>query len=146
METKESKIVKCIFTNEWKNPSGSLTYYHELTLENGDVGNCGALEKCPPKMREGSTLTYTIDEKNKIKIVMGGNESFASNLPYVKGKGYGSSTGGKYGVKKADDFLGYAWSYAKDFVIAGKGMSDVEEMNKVARYIYNEIGKMLDNK
>ena len=41
-------------------------------------------------------------------------------------------------------YLGYAWSYAKDLIIAGKTMKDVEELNNVARYIYSEIGKMLN--
>jgi hypothetical protein len=41
--------------------------------------------------------------------------------------------------------LGYAWSYAKDLIIAGKTLQDMEELNAVARYIYNEIGSMLNN-
>ena len=41
--------------------------------------------------------------------------------------------------------LGYAWSYAKDLIVAGKTMQDVEELNNVARYIYDQIGDMLSS-
>ena len=46
---------------------------------------------------------------------------------------------------KQEQFLGYAWSYAKDLIVAGKNSDDLEELNKCARYIYDEIGKMLNN-
>jgi hypothetical protein len=45
--------------------------------------------------------------------------------------------------KKPEEFLGYAWSYAKDLIIAGKKMKDVEECSQLAEYIYGKIKDML---
>jgi hypothetical protein len=136
---KMSKIVKCVFTNEWKNPSGGFTYYHELTMDNGDVGSCGSTEKYPAKLREGNMVEYTLEGK-KIKITL--SSAVVENNNNTKKTG---SFTGKGMVKKQDDFLGYAWSYAKDLIIAGKTMEDAEELKKMAQYIYEEIGKQLKN-
>lgn len=140
LEPKTAKIVKCIVSGEWQNPSGGITYYHELTMDNLDVGTIGKVSKYPKELSEGVTLIYTIDEKRKIKVISSSMEpqkSYNGNINKPK-PAYN-------GVKKQDDFLGYAWSYAKDLVIAGKTMEDVEELNKMARYIYDEIGKQLRN-
>lgn len=141
MSEKKSKIVKCVFTNDWVNPSGGTTYYHEITLENGDTGNCGTKEKYPQKLKEGTIIVYSIDDKRKIKITTVEDQK---PMEQQYKKTYTNQTK-TFGTKKQDDFLGYAWSYAKDLVVAGKTMQDVEELNKVARYIYEEIGKMLNN-
>lgn len=141
MKEKKAKITKCVFTKEWINPSGTLVYYHEITFSNGDVGTCGKMMKYPKELSEGTELTYTIDGTGKIKVIpntMKNSNSSNSNTAKPAGKMSFS--------KKHDDFLGYAWSYAKDLIIAGKSMQDVEELNKVARYIYEEIGKMLENR
>jgi hypothetical protein len=139
MSYKTSKVVKCIFSNEWKNPSGSLTYYHDVTLENGDTGSIGAMEKYPKKFTEGAVIDYNL-ENGKIKIVSV-NEAPKEN--YQK-KSSGNNYSGNRGTKQ-EQFLGYAWSYAKDLIVAGKNSEDLEELNKCARYIYDEIGKMLNN-
>ena len=139
MSYKTSKVVKCIFSNEWKNPSGSLTYYHDVTLENGDTGSIGAMEKYPKKFTEGATIDYNI-ENGKIKIVSV-NENPKEN--YQK-KSSGNNFTQNRGTKQ-EQFLGYAWSYAKDLIVAGKTSEDLDELNKCARYIYDEIGKMLNN-
>ena len=57
MSTKQStsKITSCKFTGDWENPSGGTTYYHELTLENGDIGSIGASTKNPAKLSVGVT-------------------------------------------------------------------------------------------
>jgi hypothetical protein len=137
MSNKNSKIVKSSFTSEWKAPNGAVLYYHELVMENGDKGTCGIKEKSPPRIWNGANVTYTIDDKNKIKIIT----SDMDNQPQqsLTPKSY------KQNTSKQDTFIGYAWSYAKDLIIAGKTMEDVDELNKVARFIYDEIGKMLQN-
>jgi hypothetical protein len=138
MSNKISKIVKSTFTTEWKAPNGAVLYYHELIMDNGDKGTCGIKEKSPPRIWSGANVTYSIDDKNKIKII----SSDMDNQPQQTTTG---KTFNKHNTSKQDTFIGYAWSYAKDLIIAGKTMEDVEELNKVARFIYDEIGKMLQN-
>lgn len=129
MKEATSKVISCVFTGDWKNPSGGTTYYHEVSLENGDVGSLGSTEKNTPKFGIGAIITYQKDG-SKLKFI-------SSNV--------GTDTRSKKAPSKAQaGFLGYAWSYSKDLIIAGKTMDDVEELNKVARYIYDEIGKMLN--
>jgi hypothetical protein len=38
-----------------------------------------------------------------------------------------------------EEFLGYAWSYAKDLIVAGKKAKDFNELKTLARAIYSEI-------
>jgi hypothetical protein len=138
MLNKNSKIVKSTFTTEWKAPNGAVLYYHELVMENGDKGTCGIKEQSPPRIWSGANVTYSIDEKNKIKII-------TSDMDNQPQQSQTSKPYGKQNTSKQDTFIGYAWSYAKDLIIAGKTMEDVEELNKVARFIYDEIGKMIHN-
>ena len=58
---------------------------------------------------------------------------------YPSGRNYSKSK------NPQEQMLGYAWSYAKDLIVAGKTMQDVEELNNVARYIYDQIGDMLSS-
>jgi hypothetical protein len=139
MSYKTSKVVKCIFSNEWKNPSGSLTYYHDVTLENGDTGSIGAMEKYPKKFTEGAIIDYNL-ENGKIKIVSTNDNPKESYQKKSSTTNYSQNRG-----TKQEQFLGYAWSYAKDLIVAGKTSEDLDELNKCARYIYDEIGKMLNN-
>jgi len=132
MSEKKSKIVKSSFSNEWTNPSGGTTYYYDIEFENKDYGAVGVTTKDSDRVLVGQQVTYTING-NKIKIVAVDNEP---KKPTYAKKGYKTSQ---------ESMLGYAWSYAKDLHIAGKSMQDIEELNKMARYIYEEIGKMLDN-
>ena len=138
MSNKNSKIVKSTFTSEWKAPNGAVLYYHELQMENGDKGTCGIKEKSPPRIWNGANVTYSIDDKNKIKII-------SSDMDNQPNQSQPSRSNNKQNTSKQDTYIGYAWSYAKDLIIAGKTMEDVEELNKVARFIYEEIGKMLQN-
>lgn len=153
MADKTSKVTSCIYTSEWKHPSSSaVTYYHKLTLENGDVLDCGTTIKDHPKIAEGRTLTYSANG-NKMKLTSSDYEG-KSPAPISNGattksapagaKSYPAKSSGGYG-KKPDDFLGFTWGYAKDLIIAGKTMDDVEELNKVARYIYSQLKDMLHN-
>jgi hypothetical protein len=145
MAQKKSKVVKCVFSNEWKNPSGSLTYYHDVTLENGDTGSIGSMEKYSKKFTEGTIIDYTL-ENGKIKIITMENNSNQKNNNYQNNATkQGNSNYSNPRPTKQEQFLGYAWSYAKDLIVAGKNSDDLEELNKCARYIYDEIGKMLNN-
>ena len=130
MAEKTSTILKCTFTKEWKNPKGAIVYYHLLQLENGDVGNIGTMEKTPAKIKEGTKITYELND-DKLKLV----SDFSSS---AKSKGGG---GGVYKKREMTDeeFLGYAWSYAKDLIVAGKKAKDFDELKTLARAIYGEI-------
>ncbi len=152
---KKAKIIQCVFTSEWKNPSNTMTYFHDLTFENGDKGACGVMEKYHRKISVGALVEYTIDERMKIKILSSNMDvsttTQASNTNYPSNNNNAAARsqspaprGGGY-AKKQDEFLGFTWGYAKDLIIGGKTMKDVEELNKVARYIYNQIGDMLAN-
>lgn len=135
MKDNTSKISSSVFSNEWTNPSGGTTYYYDITFENGDSGSIGVTDINSEKVRVGTELTYTIIN-GKIKVQQMPNTptpKYTGNRNYSKGK------------NSQEQFLGYAWSYAKDLIIAGKTMQDVDELNKVARYIYNEIGDMLNS-
>jgi len=130
MKEKTATILKCTFTKEWKNPKGAIVYYHLLQLDNGDVGNIGTMEKNPSKIKEGTKITYEIKD-DKIKLVVD------SGYKATKSKG----GGGAYRKREMSDeeFLGYAWSYAKDLIVAGKKMKDFKELKDLARAIYGEI-------
>ena len=131
MKEKTAKILKCTFTRDWLNPKKQLVYYHLLQLDNGDVGTIGTMEKTPDKIKEGTTINYTIDG-DKIKL------STESAFQAKKAK---SGGGGIYKKREMSDeeYIGYAWSYAKDLIIAGKKMKDFKELKELARAIYGEI-------
>jgi hypothetical protein len=132
---KTSKIAKSTFSNEWTNPSGGTTFYYDIVFTNGDSGSVGVQDKLSDnKIKVGKELNYEIIN-GKIKVNQMSNTpktDYSSNKTYSKPK------------TSQEQMLGYAWSYAKDFIVAGKTMSDVEELNQVARYIYNQIGDMLN--
>ena len=157
---KQSKISFVKFTNQWLNPKTNQTiYYHEVQLENGEVGTCGTITQMPPKLSVGSVITYEM-EGTKMKVHtssghpaeqqtsysqpakqtnVGYNKAKKYNKPYTAG---GNKSGGR--SFSQEEFLGYAWSYAKDMIIAGKKSKDLEELNKMATYIYERIGVMLN--
>ena len=130
MGDKKSKITKSVFSNEWTNPGGGTTYYYDIEFENGDKGAVGVSTKDSDRVLVGQNVMYKMNG-NKIKITEVIREFTSSKKTYGKKLSH-------------DSFLGYSWSYAKDMVVAGKTMEDVEELNNMARYIYNEIGKMLN--
>tara|TARA_B100001778_G_C18302272_1_gene500379 strand:- start:37 stop:489 length:453 start_codon:yes stop_codon:yes gene_type:complete len=130
---KSAKIVKSVFSNEWCNPSGGTTYYYDIELDNNDAGAVGVTTKDSERVQVGQKIKYNING-TKIKVVEVEKEA-VQKTSYKAYKGKNSQ----------ESFLGYAWSYAKDLHIAGKTMEDIEELNSMARYIYDEIGKMLNN-
>lgn len=132
---KEAIVTKCTFNSEWLNPaSKKIIYYHELIMDNGDKGVCGTIEKYSSRIEVGAKLEYTINPNGKMTLSSSSNDKKLEEKPKGAAK-----------IKGQEAFLGYAWSYAKDLIIAGKTMDDVDELNKIARFIYNELGKMLSN-
>ncbi len=131
---KTSIIKASTFSNEWKNPSGGSTFYYDIVLANGDTGSTGVAQKDSPKIQVGTEITYTLNGL-KLKIV-NVESSAAPSANGFKAKSKPSAQ---------DQFLGYSWSYAKDLLIAGKTSNDMDELKAMAEYIYNNIGKMLNN-
>jgi hypothetical protein len=103
---KKAKITRTTFKNEWTG-NGNTVYYHDIELDNGDKGSIGSKEKMPARLNPGTELTYTIDG-NKIKAV-----NAASG-------GGGFTGGGKKGPDPKVQIVGFAMSYTKDLIVAGK--------------------------
>lgn len=139
---KLSKIKSVNFTSEWKSPAGSSVYYHEIELENGDIGNVGRNKKLPDDMKVGSEIEYSISDK-KIKFVksMNNNESsYKSNNKY-----YNKGNNNYNNNKGPESYLGYAYAYAKDMVVAGKtSKEDLENLQHIAESIYSHITSLLN--
>lgn len=135
---KRAKVTSCKFTSEWLNPaSKKIIYYHEVMLDNGEMASCGTMEKNSTRIEIGAELEYSINDNGRMVL------HSSSNDKKEEPKTEASNSNKSNRIKGQEAFLGYAWSYAKDLIIAGKTMEDVEELNNVARFIYNEIGKML---
>jgi hypothetical protein len=131
---KTSTIKSSTFSNEWKNPSGGSTFYYDIVLENGEKGSTGVAQKDSPKIQVGTEITYALNGL-KLKILNVESTSASTSVVY-KPKSKGSSQ---------EQYAGYAWSYAKDLLIAGKTSQDMDELKAMAEYIYNNIGKMINN-
>jgi hypothetical protein len=149
---KFAKVVSCTFNKEYLNPiSKKIIYYHDIILDNGDLCNIGTMDKNSTRIKKGAILEYTIDASAKTKVISSSNDAkkiaeAAVEIKKEKGlKAQRSFESDKQRIKGQEAFLGFSWSYAKDLIIAGKTSKDLEELNEVARYIYNEIGKMLNN-
>lgn len=141
---KVSRIVKVNFDSEWTPPAGGRTiYYHYIEFENGDAGNVGRTSKLPRDMKEGLEIEYSM-ENNKIKYVgmsgiTQGNPNSRENT-----KSYSKNFQKK---AKPEDFLGYAYSYAKDLVVAGKTKKeDIKNLKEIAEEIYYHIAEILQDK
>jgi hypothetical protein len=144
------KVASCKFDKEWLNPiSNKIIYYHDVITDTGHICNIGSMEKNSIRIRKGAMLEYCIDEKCKTKLISSSNDAKKISEAAVKNKEEKveklmNENSDRQRIKGQEAFLGYSWSYAKDLIIAGKTMKNVEELNKVARYIYEEIGKMLN--
>ena len=137
MSNKKSIIAKCVYTSPWQAPNGSTIHYHELTMQNGDIGNVGKKVVNPPDIAVGVEIEYTIDGK-KINIVKQNNaEQVQGNNPQYKKKS-------SYAAKPTD-FLGYSYAYAKDLVVAGKvSEADMKDLKRIAELIYAHIGELIN--
>jgi hypothetical protein len=123
---KKAKITRTTFKNEW-NGNGNTVYYHDIELDNGDKGSIGTKEKMPARLNPGQELTYTIDG-NKIKAVN-----------TAQGGG-GFSGGGKKGPDPKVQIVGFAMSYTKDLIVAGK--ITVDQLPP----IFDKIHKLMSDK
>lgn len=150
---KKGEVLSCIYIDKWMHPmSKKFIYYHEVVIHNGDVVSIGVMEQNSKRIELGATIYYTLKPDGKATLITSSNDNQKSNSSesnQTKETNTEKETKKEFvksaKVKGQEAFLGYAWSYAKDFVIAGKTMKDVKELNDVARYIYDEIGKMLNN-
>jgi hypothetical protein len=123
---KKAKITRAVFKNEWTG-NGNTVYYHDIELDNGDKGSIGSKEKMPAKLNPGNELTYTIDN-GKIKAVNA----------QVGGGGFAG--GGKKGPDPKVQIVGFAMSYTKDLVVAGK--VTIEQLPP----IFEKIHKLMSDK
>jgi hypothetical protein len=143
--TKTAQITKCEFTGDWKAPNGDMIHYHQITLNNGDIGAVGTAEKYAPKIAAGATINYTI-QNGKIKIV-------ADDLPAApvqnrtqQAPAQQRSTAQRSYGKKPEDFLGYCCGYAKDLVVAGKADKKSLDLYKhAAAEIYKHCISLLQS-
>jgi hypothetical protein len=141
------KVASCVFDKEWLNPvSKKIIYYHDVITDMGDILSIGAMEKNSARIKKGAMIEYILDQAGKTKIISSSSDAKKIAEQAVAEK---QSRGERASVsmnrtKGQETYLGFAWSYAKDLIIAGKTMNDVEELNKVARYIYEQMGKMLN--
>lgn len=139
---KSATIESCKFTSEWLNPANKkIIYYHEVTTSLGDLASCGTMEKNSPRIAVGAKIEYSINENGRLMLHSSSNDKKEEKKEESTSKDSKSFTSNR--IKGQEAFLGYAWSYAKDLIIAGKTSKDMEELNAVARYIYDEIGLML---
>lgn len=148
-QIKKAKVLVCNFTQEWLNPiTKKFIYYHTLIMDNGQIGTIGKMQKEPKEISVGSELEYTISDDGKLKVVSSSNEQKKNEEPKENNpKSSDKKTSfQKNRIKGQEAFLGYAWSYAKDLIIAGKTSKDLKELDKMAEHIYNKIGDMLENK
>jgi len=139
---KVSKVKSVNFTSEWKSPAGATFYYHEIELENGDTGNVGRNKTLPDDMKVGLEIEYSIEGK-KIKFVKTMNNAETPN--YYKNNKYYNKNNGNYNSNKSpESYLGYAYAYAKDMVVAGKtSKEDLENLQVIAESIYAHISELL---
>lgn len=143
------KVVSCIFEKEWLNPlSKKLIYYHDVITDQGHILSIGTMDKNSVRIKKGAVLEYTIDENSKAKIISSSTDvnKIAEQALIDKQQREEKELikNEKTRIKGQETYLGFTWAYAKDLIIAGKTMEDMEELNKIARYIYEEIGKMLN--
>lgn len=126
---KKAKITRTTFKNEWKGDKGSV-FYHEIELDNGDKGEIGAKEQLPSKLNPGEELTYTIEAGkygNKIKAVAPTGGGFAG--------------GGRKGPEPKTQIIGFAMSYSKDLIVAGK--VDIKQLPETFERIYQLMASKL---
>jgi hypothetical protein len=139
---KQSLITNCRFTSVWQNPKGGVVYYHELTMQNGDVGSVGTVDKLPKKIEIGTEISYEIGDDKKIKLIQSTytppKPTYNNNQPKMNSY-----------AKKPDDFIGYVLGYAKDIVCAKiaakqKVENESDEVIKISDELFKQVKKMLN--
>lgn len=146
---KTAEVVQLNPSSEWMNPkSNSLIYYYFIVLNDMTTGTIGTTIKDDPKLAVGKTINYRqegmkiIYEKNpELARAIGANKANSTTRTSPKPK---ADYVPRSSVKNQSDFLGQAWSYAKDLILAGKTLEDVKNMSEIANAIYDEIGITLN--
>lgn len=126
---KTSKIKSCRFVSEWPGPSG-IVFYHEIQLENGDLGQIGTKEKNPDKLAVGQELTYIIESTsrgNKIKAVSAAGGGFK----------------GKPQRDPKEQMISFATAYTKDLVVAGK--VEMRDFETAVKRMYTIMKSLYEN-
>jgi hypothetical protein len=121
---KTAKVTSCKFTSEWVNPmSRKIIYYHEVTTDAGDLASCGTIEKDSHRIAVGARIEYEINDNGRMILHSSSNDKKAEDEPKDS-----KTDNKKSRIKGQEAFLGYAWSYAKDLIIAGKTSKDLKAM------------------
>lgn len=111
---KRGKIKSFIFSKTYTPAVGGVKYCHECTMENGDTGTVYCITQDPPQYKPGVEIIYNHvqqGQRNAIKIVrihMDEAQQAVANAAYNKTKS----------ANRTNDFIGLAFSYAKDIVVA----------------------------
>lgn len=141
--TKTAQITKCEYSGDWKAPNGDMIYYHQITMNNGDIGAVGTAEKYAAKIAAGATINYTINN-GKIKLV--NDEVPAAPAASKPAANRSASPAPRSYGKKPEDFLGYCCGYAKDLVVAGKADKKSLDLYKhAAEEIYKHCIALLQS-
>jgi hypothetical protein len=127
---KTAKITRTVFKNIWNNPKGGQIFYHEIELDNGDSGQIGCKEQTPAKINPGNSLTYTIEADGR------GGQKIKAVIPVQQSGGHWPK-GNKPQVAPQVQMIGYAMSYCKDLIIAGK--ADMKDLGSTFEIIYSEM-------
>jgi hypothetical protein len=130
---KTAKITRTVFKNVWNNPKGGQIFYHDIDLDNGDRGQIGCKEQNPSKIDPGNSLTYTIEADGR------GNQKIKAVNPAQQGGGAWKA-GGKERDPKVQ-VVGFAMSYTKDLIVAGK--LTIGDLPKHFDIIYNLMKEKL---
>jgi len=99
---KTAKITETKKRLPFNPPSGGTLYPYDVKLDNGDFGCSYSKIENPTELAIGNTITYTINEKNKITIVKKAEMTNTTNF-------------NKYNKFEP---VGFAFSYAKDIIVA----------------------------
>jgi hypothetical protein len=137
----KTSIIKSIKeTGTWQPPSGELLHYHEIHFDNGDNGSAGLKKSDLGKYNVGDSVEYDFNPNGKLKIIgKAGSQSTQPQQQYEKKPPFVPYT-------KEIDYLGFAASYSKDLVIAGKTTKkDIEDFKKILAEIYPYIQDMVKN-
>lgn len=159
-----ARVVSCTFKrSQFIEHINKTIFYHDLELDTGETVECGVIEKNPDKIAAGQMIKYTFKDGDMKTIKLEKQSSGApssskpNNSNSSKGNSENKSAAPKTkplapkssGMRKGEahyEYIGFAMSYAKDLVIAGKTTDqDVNDLLRVGGKIYNEIGKWLLN-
>lgn len=151
-EQRISKIAKCIFTKPWQPPQGAMLYYHELIMENGDIGTVGKTSQNPPDIAAGVEIEYSLEPHpnggNKMKII----RAVSSNVQSTTTQSTGSpNPSPRQPYQKAapkqvqiSDYYGYIAGYTKDLVIAGKTTKkDIDAFKKIFDELVDHVDETI---